>query len=376
MRLSRTFPFAAGLAAASLAQAQEVHFNELFPSHTGTDTMEYIELIGTPGMSLDNIMVLTVDGDTTAAGTMDHAWDLTGSVIPADGYFVMGNIAVPNMDFDLANGPHSGGGTANNIENGTNTYYLIEASDPAVVQALMGDIDTDDDLITFLSTTPADITILDLIAMVDDNFPAGNDFIFDGATDIGPDGPFLPAGIFRPGDYPACWCTDEFLPFDTVGITPGTANPSSACTQSTSCGTGPGPIGTNYCGPASLNSAGFSGVISGVGSLDVGDNDVTLTGSDLPMNQFAMFVTSQSTGFVTPPNSSGNLCLSGNIGRYKTQIQNSGAGGSVSISVDLTNTPVNPPVAVQSGETWHWQLWYRDIGGTSNFTDGLTVTFN
>ena len=34
-----------------------------------------------------------------------------------------------------------------------------------------------------------------------------------------------------------------------------------------------------------------------------------------------------------------------------------------------------PPVAVQPGDTWNFQAWYRDIGNTNNFTDAVAVTF-
>ena len=141
---------------------------------------------------------------------------------------------------------------------------------------------------------------------------------------------------------------------------------------------GRGPIGANYCGPANVNSSGSPGVISGFGSLDVPDNDLDLTCSQLPAGKFALFVVSQTQGFSTPANSQGNLCLSGNIGRHRTQLGTIDNAGMFTISVDLTNVPVNPPVPVMSGETWNWQLWFQDNnpGSTSNFTDGLSITFN
>jgi hypothetical protein len=79
-------------------------------------------------------------------------------------------------------------------------------------------------------------------------------------------------------------------------------------------------------------------------------------------------------------NSQGRLCLGGFIGRFVAagQIQNSGASGSFSLVADLNEMP-NPlgPVAVQVGETWHFQAWHRDVnpGVTSNFTDAVSVTW-
>ncbi len=75
-----------------------------------------------------------------------------------------------------------------------------------------------------------------------------------------------------------------------------------------------------------------------------------------------------------PPSSNGFICLGGNIGRYH-QPQNIGQGPTFSIQVDLTSMPVNPTAAVQPGDTWNFQCWYRDLGGTNNFTDGVSITF-
>ena len=36
--------------------------------------------------------------------------------------------------------------------------------------------------------------------------------------------------------------------------------------------------------------------------------------------------------------------------------------------------PSPPGGIINAGQTWHFQLWYRD-GVASNFSDGLSVTF-
>lgn len=145
-----------------------------------------------------------------------------------------------------------------------------------------------------------------------------------------------------------------------------------------------GGFGTNYCGPAVVNSTGQPGVISGAGSLVAADNDLTLFADQLPLNQFGIFITAPTQGFTANPGGSdGNLCLGANIGRYNSAsgygVLNSGAGGSFNLSADLTNTPTpSGPISVMSGETHNFQGWYRDTSGglpTSNFTDGLSLTF-
>jgi hypothetical protein len=141
-------------------------------------------------------------------------------------------------------------------------------------------------------------------------------------------------------------------------------------------------LGSNYCGPAVANSTGNPGSISAEGSPSAAANNVTLTVSDLPANAFGFFLTSQTTANVANPGGSqGNLCLGGAIGRFvgPGQIKNSGAGGTFDLVLDLTQQP-SPTgfVSIQPGESWNFQAWHRDaVGGsvTSNFTDGLTISF-
>ena len=85
-----------------------------------------------------------------------------------------------------------------------------------------------------------------------------------------------------------------------------------------------------------------------------------------------------------PGGSQGNLCAIGPIGRFNPAagypVQSSGAAGSLSIQLDLQNTPTpSAAVMVFVGETWNFQCWYRDFlqgqGATSNFTDAVELTF-
>ena len=136
------------------------------------------------------------------------------------------------------------------------------------------------------------------------------------------------------------------------------------------------PVGSSYCGPGEFNSTGASGRIHALGSEQVADQDLTLLASDLPAGEFVMFLTSLDLGFVQNPGGSvGNLCLSGQIGRFRSQIGTADEYGDFRIEVDLAAMPVSPSVPVQPGETWHFQAWLRD-GSTSNFTDGAMVTFS
>ncbi|QDV08009.1 FG-GAP repeat protein [Planctomycetes bacterium Poly30] len=143
-----------------------------------------------------------------------------------------------------------------------------------------------------------------------------------------------------------------------------------------------GPLGTLYCGPAALNSAGSAGTISAVGSEWISLGDVTLRSSDLPTGSTGIFLTSQAQGFVPiVPGSVGSLCLGGAIGRFQGpgQVQSVSADGVIQLELDLSSLP-QPTGGVPAlpGTLWFFQAWYRDTSGgqpVSNFTDGLALVF-
>ncbi len=146
-------------------------------------------------------------------------------------------------------------------------------------------------------------------------------------------------------------------------------------------GGGGGNVGSAYC-TANQNSTGAIANTTGSGSDVAADNNLTLSTSSLPANSFAFYLASTTQGFAANPGGSqGNLCLSGSIGRYvgPGQIQQANPAGTISLVLDLTQIPQPTGfVTAISGDTWNFQAWYRDaVGGsaTSNFTDGLSVTF-
>jgi len=128
------------------------------------------------------------------------------------------------------------------------------------------------------------------------------------------------------------------------------------------------------------NSTGRHGELRGLGGSVALANDLVMEGSDLPPNQFALLLTSQTTGFVANPGGSeGNLCLGGSIGRFNSLVSAADASGVVRMTLDLGVLP-QPSVLVgaRPGETWTFQLWHRDIVGgapTSNYTQSRSVLF-
>ena len=140
-------------------------------------------------------------------------------------------------------------------------------------------------------------------------------------------------------------------------------------------------VGLNFCGPANTNSAGLQGQISLLGNPVAAQNSLKMNAQFLPNSAFGFFIAGPTQGFVmNPGGSEGNLCLSGAIGRYvgPGQIQNTGATGTMSLPIDLTNVPTPSGfTALTAGQTWNFQAWHRDIspaGATSNFTDAVSIT--
>ncbi|MEM1453312.1 MAG: hypothetical protein AAGI22_29685, partial [Planctomycetota bacterium] len=101
---------------------------------------------------------------------------------------------------------------------------------------------------------------------------------------------------------------------------------------------------------------------------------------DVTPNAFGYLLCSESLGHVPMPGGSvGRLCLSGNIGRYVTTIQSSGAAGRFETNIlPLFLPQPTGPVSAMPGETWYFQYWHRDSAGgaaTSNFSNGCALFF-
>ena len=91
------------------AIAQDIMINEVDADQPGADPAEFIELYGTPGTSLDGLVLVCFNG-------LDDVpyleFDLSGYALNASGFFVVGSINVPNIDLEmgtnaLQNGPEA-----------------------------------------------------------------------------------------------------------------------------------------------------------------------------------------------------------------------------------------------------------------------------
>ncbi len=137
------------------------------------------------------------------------------------------------------------------------------------------------------------------------------------------------------------------------------------------------PLGEPYCSPAIPNSRGVAASLVARGSATISDQDLILEGGFLPTFSFSYAIVSSTQGYTPQPGSSqGALCLSGSIGRYIDRPAQAQHDGRVEIHIDLGFIPLpQAPVSAQPGETWCFQLWYRDANPqvTSNFTDAISV---
>ena len=142
----------------------------------------------------------------------------------------------------------------------------------------------------------------------------------------------------------------------------------------------------------SSHSEGFRARLTAISPSDfsVTANDLELGIIGLPTQAptTAMVLVSNQFGLIVNPviggaASGGTLCIAGGgMGRFNAADEYYfGSQGAFRLKPDLTQIPwVTPPftTAIQPGETWLWQCWYRDTGagqGASSFSDAISIRF-
>ena len=141
------------------------------------------------------------------------------------------------------------------------------------------------------------------------------------------------------------------------------------CHQGGACGN---PSAAGGC----ANSLGVGARLVACGSTRVGADDLTLTAHGLPQGTFATPIMGRATAGV--PLGNGLLCLGGTLLRYPVQ---PATAGTLRVEGLVAESRASHPAgsALDAGQTWSFQLWYRDVGGpcggVSNLTNALTVTF-
>ncbi|NIR37489.1 MAG: hypothetical protein GWN79_11550, partial [Actinobacteria bacterium] len=174
--------------------------NEIRIDQPGSDTDEYIELRGTPGSSMTGLSIVIIGDGVGGSGIIEEVIDLTGQVIPPGEHFLIAEGDVFGVEPDLTTGL--------NMENSDNVTYLLVSGFSG---AAGDDLDPDDDCT--LDVMPWD-EVLDALGLVettdsgDCNYGASLGF-----EDIGPDGTFVPAHVYR-CDPEGEWRIGSFDPDD------------------------------------------------------------------------------------------------------------------------------------------------------------------
>jgi hypothetical protein len=146
-----------------------------------------------------------------------------------------------------------------------------------------------------------------------------------------------------------------------------------------------GDQGDCGCGGDSLlagcnNSTGLGARMDVEGSASIVADDLTFVATQLPANTTALLLMAMNTSRVSFGD--GLLCIAGlsKIFRLPPAL-NAGPAGTVTAGpglVALSNTPLVPvPGGIQAGDTWNFQLFYRDVTGCAGFntSNGISVTF-
>lgn len=131
----------------------------------------------------------------------------------------------------------------------------------------------------------------------------------------------------------------------------------------------------SYCGPAEPNSLGSRATLEATGELSLAADDFGLRASGLVPGRLGAFIASFQADFVPGfAGSDGNLCVGGPFGVFRSQAAPADAGGNLTIDVALPDLPGLGVLA--PGDSVHFQCWYRDAAGRTNFTEGVKVYFN
>ena len=135
-------------------------------SATGSDKYQYIELLGSPGLSLNNVYVVMLDGNGTSAGTADYIANLSGHSLGSNGLLMIkspsstgthsaasGTTVVTDAQFDTAGGI---------LSKQTVSFYLVSSTTP-IAQGT--DFDLNDD--GSLDNLPSGFTLFDNVGWSD-----------------------------------------------------------------------------------------------------------------------------------------------------------------------------------------------------------------
>ncbi len=124
----------------------QIIINELDADTAGTDTMEFLELYdgGVGNTALDGLVLVLYNGSNNLSY---NAIDLDGFTTDADGYFVIGNAAVPNVSIVIPSNGLQNGADAVGLYTGDGTGFPNGSAVSMVdlIDALVYDTNDSDD---------------------------------------------------------------------------------------------------------------------------------------------------------------------------------------------------------------------------------------
>ncbi len=130
-----------------------------------------------------------------------------------------------------------------------------------------------------------------------------------------------------------------------------------------------------YCS-GNPNSTGQTATLSAAGSTLAWANDLHLRSESVPPGQFGYYLVARTQAFFPLfGGSQGNLCMTTPIVRFAGDIHSADSTGVVEFAPDFTALP--PGASFQPGDTWNFQLWFRDLNPslTSNTSQAIEVFF-
>ncbi len=187
-----------------------VYLSELRFDHTGADNDEFVEIGAEPGASLDGLAYVVLGDGAGGSGVVEYAAVLDGYTANSNGYFVIAKSVFTLGPVDLIDD-----GLAH--ENSDTVTALLVTDFTGVVG---DDLDLDDDGV--LDVTPWS-GIVDDVALIEtcEVPPTTTEWAYSANT-VGPDGIYVPGGIYR------CTPSGEWIIGDFVNYasehTPGEDN--------------------------------------------------------------------------------------------------------------------------------------------------------
>ncbi len=129
------------------------------------------------------------------------------------------------------------------------------------------------------------------------------------------------------------------------------------------------------------NSTSAGAFLSSSGSASASADDLVLTVSNVPPNQFGILFMGGDQVVDRPPFGDGLLCVAPVPVFCRFPVQNSGSSGVMTEGPGIVafSQTLQPACHIDPGDTWYFQGWYRDpqgpCGGLFNLSNALSVTF-